>query len=187
MNIAEAKHAVVKYRIAGAALMFISVLFSVCAGLKTVYFATANDVSPLVGLARQLRLAVYFIYEKTQAASYIWEWAPVIDPFHLNTAANFVFLLIVIVGTIGRLIWDSAAHLARRIRDAEQAAEAHGWQRQLGAGPSHATAAPDRININIELDQKDQWYKRPLGIVLLALAGGVLLQWLNLKLGLAKL
>ena len=45
---------------------------------------------------------------------------------------------------------------------------------------------PDVLQINIELDQKDQWYKRPIGLLFIGIAIAVLAQWANLKFGLLK-
>ena len=47
-------------------------------------------------------------------------------------------------------------------------------------------AKPDVLQINIELEQKDQWYKRPVGLVLLGVAIAIFGQWLNLQFGLVK-
>ena len=47
-------------------------------------------------------------------------------------------------------------------------------------------ARPDVLQINIELDQKDQWYKRPVGLLLLGVAIAIMGQWVNLQFGLVK-
>ena len=49
-----------------------------------------------------------------------------------------------------------------------------------------AGTKPDVLQINIELEQKDQWYKRPIGLLLLGVALAVLGQWVNLKFRLVK-
>lgn len=50
-----------------------------------------------------------------------------------------------------------------------------------------AGVKPDVLQINIELEQEDEWYKRPVGLFLLGGAIAVFGQWLNLQFGLVKL
>jgi len=85
-----------------------------------------------------------------------------------------------------RVIWDSAIHLDHRIKSTLQQAEERSWERQLSHSKVTTQENSTVFELHIQLSQKDQWYKRPLGIVLLTVAGGVVLQWLNLHLGLAK-
>jgi hypothetical protein len=85
------------------------------------------------------------------------------------------------------LIWDSASHLAARIKRTIQRVEELGWEQTLlGQQGQFAGQKPDVLQINIDLEQRDQWYKRPLGLLLLGIAIAVLAQWANLRFGLVK-
>lgn len=82
-------------------------------------------------------------------------------------------------------MWDSASHLSLRVKKTIQRVEELGWERELmGQSGQISEGKPDVLQINIELDQKDQWYKRPLGLLLLGIAIAVLGQWANLRFGL---
>jgi hypothetical protein len=84
-------------------------------------------------------------------------------------------------------MWSSASHLASRISQTIQRVEESGWEQALLAQQGQVIGAkPDILQINIELDQKDQWYKRPIGLVLIGIAIAVLGQWANLKFRLVK-
>jgi hypothetical protein len=84
-------------------------------------------------------------------------------------------------------MWDSASRLKSRIDDNIKRVEERVWEQELLAQQGMVTGAkPDDLQINIELEQKNQWYKRPIGIILLGVAIGILVQWANLKFGLLK-
>ncbi len=188
MKIYEAKNRVKKQRILAVVIMAaMAILFS-CSALKSIYFSMANDTTALSSLSQGIQRIVYFIYERTQFFAWFWEWAPVINPKILNTAGNLGFLIIVITGAIGRMMWDSATNLSARIGKTILKVEELGWERELmrqhGQVPSGKT---DVLQINIDLNQEDQWYKRPLGLILIGIAIAVLAQLANLKFGFAKL
>lgn len=188
MHINKARTKKTRLRVGGAVLMIGAGLLFVCTGIKSVYFSLANDVSAFSAVSRGIQRLLYLVYENTQQISWVWERAPVIDPSVLLSQGNLGALLTVIVGAIGRIMWDSASLLSKRIKEAEELVQSERWRRDLqGQQGQVLVARTDVLEINIELDQKDQWYKRPLGLLVLALIGGVVLAWLNLKLGLAKL
>ena len=65
--------------------------------------------------------------------------------------------------------------------------EEQGWEQELMNQHGQISGVkPDVLQINIELDQKDQWYKRPVGLILLGVAIAILGQWANLQFGLVK-
>jgi hypothetical protein len=68
-----------------------------------------------------------------------------------------------------------------------QRVEEIGWEQSLMTRQGNVVGVkPDILQINIELDQKDQWYKRPMGLLFIGLAIAVLAQWANLTFGLIK-
>ncbi|MCE3264396.1 MAG: putative yfeABCD locus regulator [Pseudoduganella sp.] len=188
MKIYDAKKRITRQRILAAVIMVISALLFACAALKSIYFSMAGDTTAFSPLSRGIQRVVYFIYERTQFVSWFWEWAPVINPKELNTAGNLGFLFVVICAAIGRIIWDSASSLSARIKRTILKVEELGWEQELMAQRGQfAGVKPDVLQINIELEQEDEWYKRPVGLFLLGGAIAVFGQWLNLQFGLVKL
>jgi hypothetical protein len=187
MKISEAKKRVTKQRIIASMIMIISVLFIVCAGLKSIYFTMQDQTNALSSFTQVVQDLVYLVYERTQFAFLFWKWAPIINLNQLNTPGNFVFSFIFTCAAIGRLMLDSASNLSSRIAKTIRKVEELGWEQELmGQRGSIQTTRPDVLQINIELDQKDQWYKRPTGLVLIGVAIAILGQWANLKFGLVK-
>jgi hypothetical protein len=188
MKIYDAKKRITRQRVFATVIMIVSTLLFACAALKSIYFSMAGDTTALSGLSRGVQRLVYFIYERTQFIAWFWEWAPVINPKELNTPGNLGFLFVVVCGAIGRIMWDSASNLSSRIKKTIMKVEELGWEQELmGQRGQFTGTKPDVFQINIELDQKDQWYKRPVGLLLLGIAIAIFAQWLNLKLGLVKL
>ncbi|CAG2143824.1 YniB family protein [Cupriavidus plantarum] len=185
MKIIEAKKRVINLRIAGLILLVGSLALFVVAALKTLYFAMSEDRTALSAISLAVQHLIYLTYEKTQFAGLAWEIAPAVNPRDFNTAGNFGFLLIVLAGAIGRTMLDSASHLSSRIAKTIQRVEEFEWEQSLSAQQGMVLGSkPDVMQINIELDQKDQWYKRPIGLILLGVAITVLGQFANLKFGL---
>lgn len=187
MKIIEAKKRVTHLRLLSVVVMCTAVLFFSCAALKSIYFAMTGDTTAFSVVSRAVQRLVYFIYERTQFVSWVWDVAPIINPRELNTSGNLGFFFIAVCGAIGRIMWDSAAHLSSRIAKTIQRVEELGWEQALLAQQGIvAGAKPDVLQINIDLDQKDQWYKRPIGLLLIGVAIAVLGQWANLRFGLVK-
>lgn len=187
MKIFEANQRVTRHRIFSVVVMVISGIFFILAALKGIYFSVAGDASGFSVISQTVQRLVYQVYEKTRFLSLIWEWAPVINPQTLNTSGNYGFLFIALCGVIGRVIWDCAANLSGRIARTIQRVEELGWERELmGHRDQSVDSKLDVLQINIELDQKDQWYKRPVGQVFLGVAIAVFAQWANLRFGLLK-
>ncbi|MFZ3117560.1 MAG: YniB family protein [Variovorax sp.] len=188
MKISEAKSRITRHRIFAAVIMITATLLLACAALKSIYFSVEGDRTALASLSQTLQRIVYFVYKRTQFVSWFWEWSPVIKSNELNTTGNWGFLFVVVCGAIGRTMWDSASNLSLRIKRTIHRVEELGWEQELmGHRGQIAGARPDVLQINIELDQKDQWYKRPIGLLLLGVAIAILGQWLNLQFGLVKL
>ena len=157
-------------------------------GLKGIYFSAQVDNTALAPLSLSIQRGAFFIYERTPFASSLWTLAPSPGLRPLNTPGNYGFLFITLVISIGRVMWDSADHLSSRIMAATKRVEEAAWEEELhGKDGRVAATRPEKLHLRIELEQRDQWYKRPIGFVPLAIAGGVAAQWLNLSLGLAKL
>lgn len=188
MKIYEARKRITRQRMLAIVIMLVSMLLLVCAALQSIYIAMAGDTTVFASLSRSIQRLVYFIIEKTQYVSWFWDFAPVINLKKPNTTGNFGFLFVVVCGAMGRMMWDSASSLSSRIKKILRRVEERGWEQELLSQGAQITGAkPDVLQINIELEEKDQWQKRPLGLVLIGIAITVLGQWLNLQLGFVKL
>jgi hypothetical protein len=187
MKISEAKKRITMQRIVSAIVVLVALIFLVCAALKSIYLTLQGDMTAFSSVSRGIQRLVYVIYERTQFVSWFWEWAPILSPKDLNTTGNWGGLFIMTCGFIGRVMWDSASHLSLRVKKTIQRVEELGWERELmGQSGQISGGKPDVLQINIDLDQKDQWYKRPIGLLLLGVAIAVLGQWANLHFGLVN-
>ena len=187
MKIFEAKRRIIKQRMLSIAIMSVSATFFVLALLKSIYVLMAGDTSAFAPISQSIQRVVEVIYQNSQFLSPFWHWAPVFNPQVLNTPGNYGMLFIILCFAISRVMWDSANNLSLRIAKTIQKVEELGWERELiGQKGSDTGLSHDLLQINIELDHKDQWYKRPVGLILLGVAIAVLGQWVNLQFGLIK-
>jgi len=184
MKIIEAKKRVTHLRLFSVVVMCIAALFFLCAALKSIYFAMAGDTTAFSVVSRTVQRIVNFVYQRTQFVSLVWDLAPIINLREFNSSGNLIFFFIAVCGAIGHATWDSAAHLSSRIAKTIQRVEELSWEQTLqcqqGMVPGREL---DVLQINIDLDQKDQWYKRPIGLLLIGVAIAILGQWANLKFG----
>ncbi len=187
MKIFEAKKRVMRLRIVATIIMAISALFIICGAMKGIYAGVAGDASPFQFLSQGIQKAVFFVYERTQIISWIWKFAPTLNPQQFNSPGTLGFLFVTCCGAIGRVMWNSASHLANRIAKTIQRIEELGWEQALLKQQGLLTSVnADVLQISIELEQKDQWYKRPIGLVFIGVAIAVIAQLVNLKFGFIK-
>lgn len=187
MTLLEAMRIVRWRKAISICVICIAFLFLVFGALKSFAWAASTDLSMLAPVTRAGHELVVMLYQRTHyLLSWFWEFAPVLSLTALNSAGNYGFLFLFVCMFLMRMIWDSAIHLDYRIKSTLRQAEERSWERQLSHSGVTTQENSTVLELRIQLSQKDQWYKRPLGIVLLSVAGGVLLQWLNLRLGLTK-
>lgn len=185
MTISDAKRRITQQRVVSVALGLIASVSLLCAALKGIYVSLDGDISVLSSVSRNIQRLVYTAYEKTQFMSWFWKWSPVLNARELNTPGNWGGLFLLMCLLISRLMWDSASNLSLRVTKAMQRVEEAAWERELlGGSPQKPDKKPGVLQINIELEQNDQWYKRPLGLVSLGTATAILGQWANLRFGL---
>lgn len=187
MKISEAQRRVSRLRALSWIILIVSVVFILISALKSIAWAVEGNASVLAPLTQGLQRLVYVAYEKTQALNWVWRIAPVINQRELNSSGNYGFLFLICVGALGRLMLDSANHLSARIKRVILRVEEQGWEQALHTQQGRVTEQkPDALLINIDLERRDQWYKRPLGMILLGVAVAVLGQWVILQFGLAQ-
>ncbi len=187
MKILEAQRRVSRLRAFSLAALVASSIFLLVTGLKSIAWGVQGDTTALAPVAHGIQRLVHFVYEQTQFLSWAWQVAPIANPRDLNSPGNYGLLFIACCGALGRLMWDSAAHLSSRIKKTIRRVEEFGWEQALLAQQGLVSGQkPDVLQINIDLQQRDQWYKRPIGLILLGVAIAVLGQWANLKFGLVK-
>jgi hypothetical protein len=117
--------------------------------------------------------------------AWFWEWAPVINPRGWRATGNWGFLLLVVIGAIGRIIWDSAGKLSARVAATIRKVEELGWEQELLRQGGRTTyVKPDVLRINIDLNQDEEWFKRPVGMTLIGVATAIIGQLAIVKLGL---
>lgn len=82
------------------------------------------------------------------------------------------------------MLRNSSEHLRARVKNTIKAAEEEIWKKGLLHKTGHLETKPDFLTLEIQLESKDKWHTRPEGIVLLTVVAGLLLQIINLLLGL---
>lgn len=190
MKIVEAQRRVTKMRVASFVMWITSALFFVTGMLKAEYAALDAASQAAVQLMPKLndiiRNGIEWLYVHTQFLSLVWTFAPAPDFQELNTPGNYWILLWMSVAVLAGSIRNAASRLARRIKSRIERVEELGWERDLLAQQGQFIGQkPDVLQINIDLDQKDQWYKRPVGLIAIGIAIAVLGQIVNLTFGLA--
>lgn len=187
MKIFEEKRRVSRMRALSLIILSVSAVVFLVSALKSIAWAVHSDTTALASLAQGIQRLIHLVYEKTQFLSWVWQVAPVVNPRELNSSGNYGVLFITCCGALGHLMLDSANHLSVRIKKTIRRVEEFGWEQALLAQQGLASGQkPDVLQINIDLQQKDQWYKRPHGLILLGVAIAVLGQWANLQFGLVK-
>lgn len=187
VKIFEAKKRVIYWRVLAIVLMLTSALFFVCGVLNGLYAGVVGDTGPFQFISHLIQNAVIFVYERTNIIKLIYKIAPTPSLQTLNSSDNLGIVFETCCFAIGRVIWNSASHLNNRIAKTLQNAEEQVWKQDLLQQRGQLNGVKtDFLQISIELEQKDQWYKRPSGFVLLGVAVAVIAQLVNLEFGLMK-
>jgi hypothetical protein len=189
MTLGQANNQVKWLRILSIMIAIVVTLLFTGAILKSLYSAMDGDSSIFSVITQVVQEAIYLVYEKTQWASLIWKWSPTINPNELNSSGNCGFLFIVCCGVVARMIWDSTSCLSARIKKTILRVEELKWEQSLleQEGIYLGANKQDILQINIGTERKDQWFKRPLGIIVIGVTVAVLAQWANLTFGLTKI
>ena len=188
MKVTKAKRRATRHRVISAAIIFASALLLFCTVFKSIYVLVGSVDSIKTGsFSHSIQQGITKIYLKTSFLSWVWKVAPLWDFKNIDTFGNWATGFIGGCGLIGSIMWGSASHLAARIAKTVQRVEELNWEREYQSQQGIVTSPiQDTLQISIELDQKDQWYKRPLGIILLTVVAAILAQLANLKFGLVK-
>jgi hypothetical protein len=185
MKIYEAKRRALINRLAAFIIIGITSVFLFCSLLASLY-NYSKETAPLLNVFGQLiRYFIELIYWHTQFASYFWNAAPIIDMHSWNTPGNFGFIFTALSWLIGCSFWGNATLLSSRIASTRKRVEEIRWENELlGQQNIAGGERPDLLQVNIAIDQQDQWYKKPMGMILIGVAIAVLAQLINLKFGL---
>lgn len=160
--------------------------------LKTVYPLTQNYLGwyyPLSLLGWAIQWFVRWIYN-FPGVSFVWPFATIIDPpwWFLRTGVLLSMFFLYIAALIGRAAFNLNADLQEAIRAAQLA---H-WQAELSAQPLRPVTN-NEIGVQVNIYQQlpappSPWWTTPLGLLIIAIVGGVVTtilgQWLNIQLGL---
>ncbi|WP_419687524.1 YniB family protein [Burkholderia theae] len=189
MKLGQARNRVVYMRIVAASLWVISALIFFIGFIKGLYYfldaSSPSTLPPIAQLTVTIKKCIELLYAYTPFLHPIWTNAPLAAPYDLKWPGNYWLIFWAATGFVSQSIWGAASHLNQRIKASIKRVEELGWDQELlrQMGAVHGTK-PDVMQINIELDQKDQWYKRPVGLVAIGVAAAVLGQLANLKFGL---
>ncbi|HKR40406.1 MAG TPA: YniB family protein [Paraburkholderia sp.] len=185
MKIAQAQKQVTLVRIISYIITGVSSAYFFAGMLLGIYHQAENFPTAFSGIAGLLEWGIGLVYEYTKFLSFIWDHAPEPDLHNLNTEGNYWLLLCVACFVLARTMRDSASLLAARIKRTIERVEELGWEQALLRQQGQfAGGKPDVLQINIDLDQREQWYKRPAGLIVIGVAIAVLGQLANLQFGL---
>lgn len=187
MTITQAEKRRFRLRVLSLTLMVGAVLFLLAGAQKSLYVLLQQAEGPFSRLAYSIQALIDTVYENTQFFSIIWEAAPVATfPQELNSSGNWGFVFILAILFLGRVMWDSASVLGQRIKRTRERVQELRWEREMdGKAPVPSSDDTNLIQVTVDLENKERWYKRPSGIVLLGIVVAVAGQWLNLRFGFA--
>ena len=148
------------------------VILFVC--MLRVLFESLPRPEPALGgrLFRLTNNGVAYLYDHIPFMHILWPHLPSGFPSltPLLSSNNLTFAGLALFFAWGYLLRDSGLHLSRRIARQKERAEESGWQRSL----TGEVGRPEVLALQIDLERRDQWYERPLGIVLLSIVAAYL-------------
>jgi membrane associated rhomboid family serine protease len=149
--------------------------------MKILYYATSGPGSILFSHPRRvINNWLIGLYNTSPFFAAVWPYVPHPTTSPLLSADNLWFAVLAAIIACGYLMRDSGAHLRQRIAAVRQRAEEKRWEQSLTGN----LPRPDVLTLQIDLTTRDQWYKRPFGIVLLMVIGGIipllLVEWFSL-------
>ncbi|CPG86660.1 YniB family protein [Burkholderia pseudomallei] len=169
MKLGQAMRRVTHMRIVSALIWLISGLFLLIGLLKGLYVvaeSTSTTFPPVTMLNAWIKWGIDLLYTHTLFLLPIWRYAPTPAPYDWTASANYWVIFWAAAVAVGQSIWAAASNLNRRIKERIKRVEELGWERELMGGQGYVEGKkPDVLQINIDLDQKDQWYKRPIGLL----------------------
>lgn len=175
MKLPDAVRKAKNQRFAGWIISIPSFVLFVTGLLKSLYFQNAGV--PFLGPL--IRSCVYWLYQKTIWLDPLWGFAPQFYFPDVFTGRNLGFVAVLMAFILGCVIRDSGIRLLQRIYRVEQRAEETLWERSL-TGDSERR---DITSVEITLQAGDTWYTRPIGIILLAIISGILVNYLSKLVG----
>jgi hypothetical protein len=147
---------------------------------KFIYFLPwqTDALSSVIGHSIKELIEILFIMPPF--ISNIWKIAPVPTLEPINSLANYCTALLGCAAIIAKLMLNSARHLSGQIKNAQM----DQWMNQIEGKENQNISRFDITSIEITTTPRDQWYTQPFGKIMIAVASGVLLQVINLSLGL---
>jgi hypothetical protein len=145
----------------GGALMALALFGLLLSLSKLVYVSRPTDFFIFAIPKRGIDRVVETIFQGPSLASLVWDVIPIPDFINLITVGNGGYILLLCGVGWGTSLYDGAQHLQCRIRNIEADLEADQGSNTLGDGETTATMSA----VAIQLEPRDQWSKRPLGVV----------------------
>jgi hypothetical protein len=148
--------------------------------MKIIYYATSGPGSVLFSHPRRvINDWLIELYNTSPFFPAVWPYVPHPATSPLLSVDNLWFAVLVAITACGILMRNSGENLRHRIAAERQKAEGEGWKRSM----TGELPRPDVLALQIVLTAKDQWYKRPGGILLLGVIVGlatlILGKWLG--------
>ena len=133
--------------------------------MQILYNATSGPGSVLFSHPRRvINDWLIELYNTSPLFPAVWPYIPYPSTSPLLSTDNLWLAVWAAIIAYGYFMRDSGDHLRKRIAAVRRRAQDKRWERSLTGD----LPRPDVLVVQIDLTTRDQWYKRPVGIVLLA-------------------
>ena len=159
-----------RHKTIGWTISLFSFVLLIMALILALYRATEFDNSIFYQVSSLLNQITVYIFQNTQWPLFreLWAYAPQLHYPNIFVEENLKFLAVLCSLMAGMIMVDSGVHLSKRIDKVRHKAEEKKWERSMDG----ESVVNDTLTIEIITESKDSWYKRPAGILAMAVVGG---------------
>lgn len=177
MNIREAQKKASLKMLLGAVIAILSLISTIISTLLMFYHKMDDGSALGSSIAYQLKRLVYFCYEHTSGLHWLWELAPIPDPYSPVSPGNLGFIGVYLGIFIGAALYGSGAKLKARIRRIKLEIEDQ-LIRESIAGTRSRTRA--QIEQSVEIPSSsiwNQWHALYLAPLITTILGALILKF----------
>jgi hypothetical protein len=112
---------------------------------------------------------IIYVYNAVPFLDVFWPYLPIFSTSELLSAENLTIAVILSIIACGDRIRASGLDLSQRIVEAREDAESDRWKRSL---TGEVPGRHDVLALHVRWTPKDEWYKKPFGMVLIGIITG---------------
>ncbi|MBC3375939.1 hypothetical protein HU762_18480 [Pseudomonas sp. SWRI92] len=177
MNIRDAQRKASLKMLLGAGIAILSLISTVISTL--LMFSSKLDDGSAIGsaIAYQLKRFAYFCYEHTGGLHWLWDLAPIPDPYWLTSPSNFWFIAVYLGIFVGSALFSSGAASKARIRRINREIEDQLIKESI-AGTRSRTRAQIEQSVDIPGSSIwKQWHELYLAPLVTTIVGALILKF----------